>query len=93
MSGFVANLASHIMNSPIIMTPKIISRIAVGEVQDRSPLEPVSSPYKKQIVPPMMSKKPIQSILLSPFTDSFSRVRLRLKKSSTRTIPSKGRLI
>lgn len=67
--------------------------MTVGELQEFSPVDPVSRPYRKQIVPPMMSRKPSQSILPRPVIDSFLMVRLRLKNRNAKAIPSKGRLM
>lgn len=94
MIGLDAKRASQTMKRASITTPKRMRQITCAESHGSSPPAPVSRPYKKQTVPPMMRAKPVQSSSRRPVRKgSFGVSILRTKKRTIRAIPSKGRLM
>ena len=65
MSGYCASLFSLKMKTPIIIVPKIIKQMTVGEFQAKE-VPPNSRPNSSIKVTPNIERLPNQSIALNP---------------------------
>jgi hypothetical protein len=93
MSGYFASFFSLKMKTPIIIAPKTIRQMTVGDFQSKT-VPPKSSPNNNISITPSIERLPNQSMALNPSTIAvFGLWTSKNRRSSKNVVPVMGRLI